>query len=256
MRTALTEGVTRLSQCVPDEDRQVHVAQYLFEGDDGESVLVDTGSTYGREEMVADLEDALDGGSLGAVLLTHSTLPHTENLDLLADRWPEMEVIAATNNPTVAGLRNYAERTKPKVLNESRTYAGRRFSFLDPLLTDVVSSNWLYEHEAKMLITAEGLGHYHDPGACADTSAAMADGIPYEYIHEFNRDKLPFLKAIDSAKLRDGFDALFDLYDVEWVAPIHGNAVARADIEDYIEKTIRSAGEIAEAWDPPQMPDS
>lgn len=252
MITQITDEITRISQCVPEGEKHVHVAQYLLEGDDDEHVLIDTGSTYKREEMVAELEEALGDGRLAGVLLTHSTLPHTENLKILDDKWDDLEIIAATNNPTVTGLRNYAEDTKPKLLNESKEFAGRRFSFLDPLLTDVVSSNWIYDHEAKMLVTAEGLGHYHDTDECALSSAEMAEGISFDNVHTFNQDKLPFMKAIDPQKLRQGFDTLFEIYDVDYLAPIHGNVVVKSDIDDYIEQTIRSAKQISDAWEPPR----
>lgn len=252
MITQITDQVTRIGQCVPEGEKHVHVAQYLLEGDDNEFVLIDTGSTYKREEMVNDLEEALGGGELSGVLLTHSTLPHTENLKLLDEQWDDLEIIAATNNPTVTGLREYAEETKPKLLNESQQFAGRRFSFLDPLITDVVSSNWIYDHKAKLLVTAEGLGHYHDTDECSRTSATMPDGISFENVHAFNQDKLPFLKAIDPEKLRKGFDTLFDIYDVDFLAPIHGNVVEQGDIEDYISKTIRSGEQIAGDWEPPR----
>jgi len=49
MITHVTDDVTRLAQCVPEGEKHVHVAQYLFEGHGDEYVLVDTGSTYGRE---------------------------------------------------------------------------------------------------------------------------------------------------------------------------------------------------------------
>lgn len=251
MITHVSDDVTRFSQCVPEGDKHAHVAQYLLEGDDDEFVLIDTGSTYKREEVVDDLETALGDGTLAGVLLTHSTLPHTENLALLDEQWEDLEIIAATNNPTVAGLRNYAKDTKPKLLNESERFAGRRFSFLDPLITDVVSSNWIYDHEAKMLVTAEGLGHYHDTDECARTSAELPDGVPVDTIHAFNRDKLPFMKAIEPSKLREAFETLFDIYEVDLLAPIHGTVVEGDDIEDYIDKTIRSAERIASEWEPP-----
>lgn len=252
MITRVTDGVTRISQCVPEGEKHVHVAQYLFEGEDDEHVLVDTGSTHRREETIAELDEALDGGTLACVLLTHSTLPHTENLGLLDERWDDLEIVAATNNPTVAGLRNYAEGTKPKLLNDSRAFAGRRFSFLDPLLTDIVGSNWVYDHRAKVLVTAEGLGHYHDPDECGRTSAQMPDGVSAENVERFNRDKLPFLKAVDPEKLRAGFEALFGSYDVEYIAPIHGNVVVAEDIDEYVDRTVGSAERIAESWEPPR----
>lgn len=252
MITHVTDGVTRISQCVPEGTKHVHVAQYLLEGEHDEYVLIDTGSTYEREETLAELEEALGDGTLTTVLLTHSTLPHTENLKVLAEQWDDLEIIASTNNPTVAGLRNYAEHTKPKILNDSRAFAGRRFSFLDPLITDVVASSWIYDHEAKMLVTAEGIGHYHDTDACALTSAEMAGGIPAENVQSFNEDKLPFLKALDPEKLRAGFETVFDTYDVEYLAPIHGNVVETDDIDDYIDETIRSVERIAEAWELPR----
>lgn len=249
----IAPDVQWIGQCIDEGDRHMHVSQYLLEGDDGH-VLIDTGSTYRREETVADIERGLDGGRIGVVLLTHSTLPHTENLRLIDERWEDVEIVAATNNPTVTGLRNYAEGVRPKVLNEAREFSGRRFSFLDPLITDVVGSNWIYDHDAGMLFTAEGLGHYHEPGECDLVSGEMEEGIAFENVHAFQRDKLPFLKFVDPAKLRQGIDAMFGNLDVETVAPIHGNPVERDDIDTYLDRVVRSTERIAEDWSAPSAP--
>jgi flavorubredoxin len=251
MITQIAPDVRWIGQCIDEKDRHMHVSQYLLRGDDGDHVLIDTGSTYRREETMADIERGLDGGRIAVVLLTHSTLPHTENLGLIDERWEDVDIVAATNNPTVTGLRNYAEGIEPKVLNEAREFAGRRFSFLDPLITDVVSSNWIYDHDAGILFTAEGLGHYHGPGECDLVSGEMTDGIAFEDVHAFQRDKLPFLKFVDPTKLQHGIDTLFGNLDVDTIAPIHGNPVVRDDIDEYLRRVGRSTERIAEDWSAP-----
>lgn len=253
MRKELTPDVQWIGQCIDEKEKHMHVSQYLLRGDDDNHVLIDTGSMYRRKETIKDIREGLDGGRIAVVLLTHSTLPHTENLKLINEEWEDIEIIAATNNPTVAGLRNYAKGVKPKILNQAQEFASRRFHFLDPLVTDVVSSNWIYDHGAKTLFTAEGLGHYHDHEECNRTSKEMPDSITFENIHAFQQDKLPFLKFIDPSKLQRGFDTLFNNFDIDYIAPIHGNPVEREDIDQYLTRTLRSAERIADSWSTPSV---
>jgi len=236
MARLLTDDVHWIGNCHPDDGRHLHMSEYLVRGDEG-TVLVDSGSSHNREEIVAEVNDLTDGAGPDVVLLTHSTLPHTENVPAFEAEWGEIETIAATGRfPEIVGLPD----AEPRQLNQPVEFAGRPFTCIHPLLTDVTVSQWAFDHESGVLFTAEAFGHYHDPGTCDRTTAEMDGAIPRAHVDDFYMDKLPFVDLLDREKLGDAFGMLFDILDVSYVAPIHGNPVAAEDIDDYVDDVLRA----------------
>lgn len=233
-RTKLTENVSWLITCHEEHGRMSHLSQFVIQGTNA-NVLIDAGHAD-PDEMVEAINDVTDGAGIDVLLMTHAMLPHTENVRTVMDEWGA-EVISSSPIAVMVGL---PETAKPKKVNATEEIAGRTFTFLDPLLTDVIISNWIFDHESGILFTAEGPGHYHDETECQLTSAEMDDGIDFDDIHQFNEDKLPFLEVVDPAKLQAGFDAVFETLDVEYIAPMHGNPVHQDDLDDYIGKLIES----------------
>ena len=242
MARELTDDVHWITNCNPDGDRHLHMSEYLIRGEAG-TVLVDSGSSHYQEEIIDEIDRLTDGEGPDVVLLTHSTLPHTENVPALVERWGEMETVAATGRyPEIVGLPD----ASPRQLNQPVEFGGRPFTCVHPLLTDVTVSQWVFDHESGVLFTAEAFGHYHDPGTCEQTSAEIEGGIPARHVDEFYLDKLPFVDFLDPERLGDAFETMFDVLDVSYVAPIHGNPVAAEDIDDYVQDVLR-------ALDPPEV---
>ncbi|THE65987.1 MBL fold metallo-hydrolase [Salinadaptatus halalkaliphilus] len=242
MTTQLTDDVYWISSCHPDEQYHMHMSEYLIQGEEG-TVLVDSGSSHYREEIVAEIDRLTDGDGPDVVLLTHSTLPHTENVPAFEDEWGEIETIAATGRfPEVVGLPG----AKPRQLNRPVEFAGRPITCIHPLLTDVTVSQWAFDHDSGVLFTAEAFGHYHEPGVCTQTTDELANGFDDLHIDQFYRDKIPFVDYLDEDTLGAAFETMFNILDVSYVAPIHGNPVAREDIDDYLERVM----EVIENPDP------
>lgn len=236
MTRRLTDDVHWLAHCHPDGDRHMHMSEYLLHGPEG-TVLVDSGSSHYRESIVDEVNRLTDGAGPDVVVLTHSTLPHTENVPAFEAEWGEIETVAATGRfPEIVGLPN----ARPRQLNQPVEFAGRPFTCVHPLLTDVTVSQWVYDHESGVLFTAEAFGHYHAPGTCEQTSEEMAGGIPAAYVDQFYLDKLPFVDFLDRERLGDAFEVLFDVLDVSYVAPIHGNPVAGEDVAAYVDDVLRA----------------
>ena len=239
----LGNGVEWVSRCHVNEEgvavgSQTHISQYLVRASEG-NVLVDAGSGHGQE-LVGALEDATGGEGLDTVLLTHAILPHTGNVEVLRENFGNPTIVSTSPIPPAIGV----EDAQPTVINDTQTIAGDDFTFIDPLLTDVVVSTWIYHHDSKTMFTAEGVGHYHEPEARSFLSSDYDDGIPKKGIHDFAADKLMFMEYIDPEKLEIAFGTLLDEYDIEMIAPIHGNPVVEDDIEDYVTKLVEVAGEL------------
>lgn len=233
--TQLTDDIDWMFECHDVNGEHMHLSQYIIHTDD-RHILVDAGLDY--EEYLKDaIETCTDGKGIDALLLTQSILPHTRSANAVQDDWEDVDVISAASSPAMVGIR----RARSKVMNSTEDVAGREIRFRDPLLTDIVNSNWLYDVESGVLFTAEGFGHYHGRSRCEATSSTFADGIPYERIHRFQRDKLPYLQYVDPTKLRAAVDAVFDELDVSYIAPVHGNPVERSDLGSYLDRVLRSA---------------
>lgn len=240
MTRPLTDDVHWIANCHPDDGRHLHMSEYLIDGAEG-TILIDSGSSLYREHIIAETNRLTDGAGPDVVLLAHSTLPHTENVPAFEAEWGPLETVTATGRfPEIVGLPD----ALPRQLNRPVEFAGRSFTCIHPLLTDVTVSQWIYDRESGVLFTAEAFGHYHEESSCELTSREMDGGIRRSHVNQFYRDKLPFIDLLDREKLRAAFDILFENLDVTYVAPIHGNPVDSADIDEYLDCVI-------EALEPP-----
>jgi len=247
MTVDLTDDVQWINECyVHDGGTHEHVAVYLLrEGD--EHVLVDTGSFYHREAIESALREAIGDDSLDAIVLSHSDYPHSANVRPFQQTWRDVELVASSGAPDQQGLPEARKAT----IGGSMGVCGRTFSFVDPPLADRSHTTWIFDHGADVLFTADGFGNCHEPGKCDATSRDLDGGIDYEDIRQHNRETLVWLRYVDPEKLRTALEDILDEYEPSWVAPIHGNPIARADLDGYIEKLVRAAEQISAAYEVP-----
>lgn len=241
----LTDGLHWLSDCHVDGDRHTHVSQYLIEGSEG-TMLIDAGSGH-PDALLTAVRDLVGDAGLDALLLTHCILPHTRNVDPIREAFDDVDVVCPALIPPVVGL----DEARPHVVNDTEEIAGDRVTFMDPLLTDVVVSSWLYHHPTRTLFTAEGVGHYHAPGQCESVSTDFDGGIPADQVAAFAGDKLQFLEYVDASKLDIAFETLQAEYRIDRIAPMHGNPVAGPDVPSYLDGVVRAveSGAVAPAGD-------
>lgn len=233
--TPLTDSIDWISRCETNADgTHMHLGQYLIETGSGH-VLVDAGEGH-EADLTETIESQTDGAGIDVVVLTHSILPHTENVDAIRDLWADATIYSAVGNPSAVGL----EDAEPTFAGQTEILAGETFTFLDPLITDVVVSTWIYHHDSKTIFTAEGVGHYHDPNRCTALSSDI-DEIPLRHVHAFAEDKLQFLEFVDPEKLRIGFDNLLAAYEIDRLAPAHGMPILGEDIDAYADILVRVA---------------
>lgn len=244
---SLTDDVQWINECYPHDGRHEHVSVYLIQSDDA-AVLVDSGSFYHRDPITDRVDAATGDGGLDAIVLSHSDYPHAGNVSELREAWADVELVASSGAPELQGLSD-ARRCR---IGESLTVAGRRTSFIDPPLADRSHTTWIYDHDSGVLFTADGFGNYHDPGECDRTSRDFDGGIPGGAIHEFHANNLVWLRYVDPSKLRAAVTDILDDYDVSYVAPIHGNPIAAADLDAYVDRLIDAADRIASEYSVPE----
>lgn len=237
----LADGVYWLPACHVQGDRHLHVSAYLLLGD--EATLIDSGSPLHRDTMLEAIDRVSADLPVTSLVLTHPDLPHAGNLDGLRDRWGNIEVFAATKSPEIT--LGDAKNVTTVDIGSTISVGGRRVSFVGAPLRDVLSSAWIYDHSSSILFTADGFGHYHEPGDCRALSDELANGIDADDIRDFHHDLVPWLPYIDPDKLNHALDHLIDRLDIELVAPIHGNPIRSGDIVRYRAMLKESIVEIA-----------
>lgn len=236
----LTDDVTWIYECHNEDERHLHASQYLISSN-GSGVLIDAG--MGDVDKLVKIVEEICPDGLNAVILAHSILPHTKNIHDLLAQWEELTIITSTAVPQLIGLDN----ATPRSTHKKDEIGGEMFTFLDPLLTDVVNSSWIYHHGSKILFTAEGVGHYHHPGACGAISEMMERHFEFHDVHSFHKNKFTYLKYVDAEKLRKAFDIIFNKWDVRTLAPLHGTPIHEGDIDTYLENVVKSITDLATA---------
>lgn len=239
----LAEDVEWVSECYPVGDRHLHVSLYLIRGAGG-NIVVDSGSFYHRESIEARLTAATRAQGIQALILSHSDYPHSGNIPSFRAEWGDFEIVASCADAGVQGL-PYARRSR---IGETLEILGREFTFLDPPLADRSHTTWVYDRESRVMFVADGFGNFHQSGACRLLSSALPEKDRASGVSDFHRGALKWLRFVDPPKLGATLRRMFEEHPVTFVAPIHGNPIAGADLESYLVTLDAAVSEIAAAY--------
>lgn len=245
----LSDDLLWINECYPvTESLHEHVSVYLIDGRDGR-IVIDSGSFYHRDSIRARLHESTDGRGLDALILSHSDYPHSGNIRAFREEWGDIEIVASSGAPEIQGL-PYARKC---TIGDSMAVCGRRFSFIDPPLADRSHTTWIFDHESGALFTSDGFGNFHAPGQCDWTYADFPDGIPVDEICEYHREGLSWLHYVEPEKLSRPLRSIFEEFPVSWVCPVHGNPIAGADADAYLDRLLASVARIADEYEGPSQ---
>lgn len=243
MTKQLTPELYWIENCYKTNDHHVHISSYLIRAN-SKYILVDTGSHLHREEVELAIEDLTNGSGVDALLLTHSDLPHAANVQEFRSNWDFDLYASFTGSSASPEALDMGDATSASVGNSTKIF-GRKFAFLWPALADVTNTMWILDKETNTLFTGDGFGNYHFPNQCNLTSREIQGSIEEELIRQYHRDALPWIKHITGEKLKDRLDQMFADYDINRIAPTHGNLIEKQDINEYRDKLIQSVDEIS-----------
>lgn len=236
--TELSEGAHWLHECYNLGDEHMHFSEFLFQSEEA-NVLVGIGPSD-WEELRAVVQDLTDGQGLDVVILTNAILPHTTNLAALLNEWEGIVLYSPEVENEMMGMPGAAKFMKG---NSTIEIEDQTFSAINPVMTDVVMTNWVFSHEFQVLVTAEGVGNYHPPGTCEETFGTIDEASFFDGLHRFHHDKLPPLELMDAEKIRSAFERIVDTYDIEYITPIHGTPIEVTEFDRYLDVLIRSVEE-------------
>ena len=188
----VTADLYQIGACVEGERGHEAVRVYVLQNE-GRPIIIDCGSQLHRAEIMAELDEVLGGAVPAYVFLTHSELPHSGNLQQIAERWPEIQVIVSNI------LIKYIEIAPILPLDQILTVvpgttlelAGRELQFINALLRDQPGTQWIYDEQTGTLFTGDGFGYYHSAGACEQFGD---EAITDEGLRDYLRDTFRFLR--------------------------------------------------------------
>jgi flavorubredoxin len=244
MTVSVTPTVEWVAQCYHHGAKHEHVSLYLVRAND-EVILVDSGSFYHRAEITSAVSDATDGDGPDAIILSHSDYPHAANISPLGGDTESVELVASSGSPAQQGLPD----ARKCDIGGQLDVKGRTFSFIDPPLADRSHTTWIFDHGDGVLFTADGFGNYHDPGQCEHCSGDFPDVTPSEEIYQYHRDNLVWLRYVAPEKIERTLDTIFEEFDVNAVAPIHGNPIEGEDVDTYRDRLSEAMRRIAAEYE-------
>ena len=227
----IVEDLYQIGECVEGEGGHEAVRVYVLLNN-GRPILIDCGSHLHRAKLMAELDDLLAGAVPGHIFLTHSELPHSGNLQMVAEKWPQIQVWVSNV------LLPYIELAPVLPLGQITAvipgtifeFGERKLEFVDALLKDQPGSQWLYDSVTKTLFTGDGFGYYHTPEQCELFSDEMEGGITVGQLRPYHHNAFRFLRWVIPERLNADMTRMFGKRDVQIVAPIHGNAIRDVDV--------------------------
>jgi glyoxylase-like metal-dependent hydrolase (beta-lactamase superfamily II) len=230
----LAPGLFWLGECyeTPYQGRPLHMynSVFLIRGSAG-SMMVEAGNPLHLdvvEEQVAGLLDEPD--ELRHIWVTHQETPHAAGLGRLLERFPAAEVRADVRDYHLVFPR-LTDRFRPLAIGESIDLGDRQFTALQPIIKDLISTQWGYDSLSHGLFPGDAYAyaHYHEDDHCgklaeeapelpiADLAAIFAELALYWWTFT---DMEPYVAAIQQQ---------LDELEVELIMPTHGLPIADVD---------------------------
>ena len=117
------DDIYQIGSCLTEETgaEAVHIYVML---NDGHPILIDCGSHLHRGNLMAELDTVLAGAIPQWIFLTHTELPHSGNLQQVAEKWPDIQV--KVSNVLLSCLKAVApDHDVTEVGGGDDTYSGR-----------------------------------------------------------------------------------------------------------------------------------
>jgi flavorubredoxin len=249
MTVQLTDEVYWLNYCEAldhHEGLHTHHSVFLIKGES--DILVDTGPHIQREAVVEEVEGMTDGDGPDDIIITHSDNPHAGNAVGFAVDW-NAEIHAAVAAPNAQGLLPEGKGTRKLVLGKNHEINGRPIRSTHLVLVDRQNATGIFDYGSGVYFTADGFGNYHVPGECE----SFFDGVDnkLERITAFQKEKLPWLRYVHGAQIKEGLRESFSNFDLSFIAGSHGNPIPVAQLDEYLNFFEESVDDIYVEYEGP-----
>lgn len=214
--------------------RAVHVPQnaYLLRGSD-KTLLFDTLSPAGRDQLLGELDALLDGDRLDYLVVSHPDVPHAGNALAVMRAHPDCTLVAPAVGSTHALYHlDQAMKVSP---GDSLDLGGHHVRFHEAVFLDAPISIWMSEESSGTLFPVDWLGIPHLDGECGRLAGEL-DLSKDEWISrliEFHGRVMFWFEYVKVLRVHRQIDWIANELAPRRLAPAHG-AFALEDPESLI----------------------
>ncbi|EMA54759.1 MBL fold metallo-hydrolase [Halococcus salifodinae] len=235
----VTDGRSAPDWYEPGSAVRIPQCSYLFDGE--RSLLFDTLSPASREQILADLDDALDGGSLDYLVVSHPDVPHAGNASAILDEYDDITLVA----PRYGNAHDLYHLDEAMHIGEGDEIDLGRFTvaFHEATFLDAPISLWMTERTHEMLLPVDWMGFPHhdaDRLTCVDE---LDYDLTLDQLVEFHGRVLFWHQYVNVEKVQREIRQVVETYDPELVLPTHG-LVIRERTTEYLELMTDVVAEI------------
>ena len=227
--------IYEVGECGQGEDGRHEVDRVYVIKNGKRPLLIDSGSRIYRTSIMKSIEDILDGQTPEVLFLSHTELPHAGNVRALGDRWPGLTVVVSELVLAYLELPRYKEIKKLIYIpaGTERAFAGRELEFMNAILRDQTTSQWILDYKTGTMFSSDAFGYYHLPGKCELFNDEKGGATREVDMMDFHRNAFGYLRWVIPERFNETIDKVFENRDIKIIAPIHGNPI-RSDINDHV----------------------
>lgn len=214
------------------EGQAVHIPQNAFLVRGERSLLYDTLSPAGGDQIEAEIEEILGDAPLDYLVVSHPDVPHAGNTLRILQAHPEATLVAPAVGDTHA---LYHLETAMKVAPGDRLeLGGPTIVFREATFLDAPLSIWMMEERTRTLFSADWLGFPHMGDECGKFVDELEREISLSRLIEFHGRVMFWYEYVDVEKTGAEIDRLIRTLAPKMVAPAHG-LVIRENTPRYME---------------------
>lgn len=222
------KSVAEFARKAPDwyePGRQVHSCRSAFFVDGDRTLLFETLSPTGEQQILAALDNLLDGRSLDYVAPSHPENPHAGNTLAILDAYPEATLVAPAYGDTHE-LYHMDDGLKVSPGDEL-DLGGSIVRFVEPSFVDHYMHIWMYELTQDILFCGDWIGFRHMTGECLHFTDEIDSPLTVERLQDHPTSPFFWFKFADPDRTDAKIDELIVRYGSSTLAPSHGQVIRK-----------------------------
>lgn len=240
----LTDDVTWIYETHEvDGGRQVHSSVHLVTTDEG-NLLINSGSHDLRPTFETQIQEVVGDEGVDVIFAQESHIPNSANVSAFRQEWDATIIFPGGASP----IHGFPEVEQWPQYGTEELF-GRTFDLTRGPLLDLPHTTWVFDRQSGVLFSLDGFCYYHRPGEEGALSNELPDGIRYEDVLDFYSEMLLWLKYADPEKVVTSLRDTIEDFDIEYVAPAHGNPIVSADLPTYFDHIERAVTAIADSYE-------
>jgi flavorubredoxin len=200
---------------------EVHTMQnaYMILGDE-KTLLFDTLDPVGREQIITEIENILDGRPLDYLAVSHPEAPHAGNAFAILEENPGATLVAPGHG--VQHDLYHLDNAKKAYHGDLVDLGNRTIEFLEPSFLDHGLHIWMREQSTDTLFPVDWLGHFVMGHEKLMLTSEIEKEITHNRLLQFHGNVFQWYQYVNTDKTDIAIENIIEEYNPSTLAPSHG----------------------------------